>query len=294
MMWYCDLRKTRQSVKIMVVVSVAFLLTGCGAIMRSVTTGLSQDLTQAVLNNNDLETVAAGGPAYLLMVDGLLVSDPESPSLLTAAANLYSQYTSSFVTDSVRAENLSQKALTYALRAMCLRNKGACDLQSVDFQTFTAIIDKMERKDVPVLYTLGAVWTTWLQCRSADWEAIAELPRIRAIMERVVDLQEEYEDGGAHMYLGVFATLVPPASGGKPEVGRAHFQQALELSGGKNLMVYVLYAKYYARLVFDRELHDRLLGEALKMNPDVPGYVLMNTAAQKEARALLKSADDYF
>ena len=293
MMRCCDLWRTCQPVKLVVVVSVAFLLTGCGAMMRSVTTGLSQDLTQAVSNNNDLETVATGGPAFLLMIDGLLVSDPDSPSLLMAAANLYSQYASTFVTDPERARNLSQKALIYARRALCLQRKGACELQSIDFQAFSAIIDDMGKKDVPALYTLGAVWTTWIQCRREDWDAVAELPRVQAIMERVVALQEGYEDGGAHMYLGVFATLVPPAAGGKPEVGRAHFQRALELSGGKNLMIYVLYAKYYARVVFDRALYDRLLTEALNKNPEVPGYVLMNTEAQKEARALLDSADDY-
>ena len=54
-------------------------------------------------------------------------------------------------------------------------------------------------------------------------------------------------------------------------MGRAHFERALELSGGKNLMVYVLYAKYYARLLFDRALHDRLLTEALNKDPEVPG-----------------------
>ena len=290
----CELRRTCRTVKLVVAVSVAFLLTGCGAMMRSVTTGLSHDLSQAVLNNNDLETVATGGPAFLLMVDGLLVNDPNNSSLLMTSANLYSQYTSSFVTDPVRAGNLSQKALTYALDAICFQGKGACELQSIDFKKFSAVIENMDKKDVPALYTLGAVWTTWIQCRSTDWEAIAELPRVRLIMERVVGLQEEYEDGGAHMYLGVFATLVPPVSGGKPEVGRAHFERALELSGEKNLMVYVLYAKYYARLVFDRALHDRLLTEALNKDPEVPGYVLMNTAAQKEARALLESAEDYF
>ncbi len=290
----CELRRTCRTVKLVAVVSVAFLLTGCGAMMRSVTTGLSQDLTQAVLNNSDLETVATGGPAFLLMIDGLLVSDPDSPALLMSAANLYSQYTSSFVTDPLRAKKLSQKALVYALDAMCLQGKGACELQSIDFNEFSAVIESMDEKDVPALYTLGAVWTTWIQCRSTDWEAIAELPRVRSIMERVVALREGYEDGGAHMYLGVFATLVPPVSGGKPEVGRAHFDRALELSGGKNLMIYVLYAKYYARLVFDRAFHDRLLTEALNRDPEVPGYVLMNAAAQKEARALLNSAEDYF
>ena len=247
--------------------AVFCLLSGCGAIMRSVTTGLSDDLSQAILNNNDLETVADGGPAYLLMVDGLLVSNPDSPSLLMTASNLYSQYASAFVTDPARARTLSDKALTYARRALCIESKSACRLNSLDFKEFSAAIEGMRKKDVPALYGLGAAWATWIQFRKDDWDAIAELPRVEAIMQRVVTLWEDYQDGAAHAYLGVFATLIPPSMGGKPEVGRRHFERALALSGDKNLMVYVLYAQYYARMVFNRTLHDRLLHEALKKNP---------------------------
>jgi hypothetical protein len=56
----------------------------------------------------------------------------------------------------------------------------------------------------------------------------------------------------------------------------------------------VLYARQYARAKFDRELHDRLLQEVLKTKPNIPGYTLINTLAQKQARELLDNADDYF
>jgi len=272
----------------------AFLISGCGAMMRSVTADLSDDLSQAVMNNNDLATVESGGAAFLILVDGLLVGDPDNPSLLMTAADLHSQYASNFASGPEQARNLSQKALDYAMRAFCLRMKGDCRLKELDFQEFETLIGTTGPKDVPALYTLGAAWTSWIQARRDDWEAIADLPRAKAIMERVVALDETYEDGGAHMYLGVFATLVPPAAGGKPEEGRRHFERALEISGDRNLMVYVLYAQYYARMVFDRELHDRLLNRVLALDPQVPGYVLVNTAARKQARALLDSAEDYF
>jgi hypothetical protein len=210
------------------------------------------------------------------------------------AANLYGQYATNFASDPEQARNLSQKALDYARRAFCLRIEGECRSQSTNFQEFKSLVDAMGPKDVPALYTLGAAWTGWIQVRRDDWEAIADLPRVKAVMERVVALDEGYEDGGAHMYLGVFATLVPPAAGGKPEEGRLHFERSLEIAGDKNLMTYVLFAQYYARMVFDRELHDRLLARALELDPSVPGYVLVNTAAQKQARALLNSAEDYF
>ena len=59
-------------------------------------------------------------------------------------------------------------------------------------------------------------------------------------------------------------------------------------------MVKVTFARQYARLMCDRKLHDRLLHEVLKANPNFPGYTLINTLARQEAQELLDSADNYF
>jgi hypothetical protein len=56
----------------------------------------------------------------------------------------------------------------------------------------------------------------------------------------------------------------------------------------------VEYARRYARLVFDRKLHDRLLNEVLAADTEVPGFTLSNVLAQRQARELLQSAEDYF
>jgi len=255
---------------------------------------MTDNLAQAILNNNDLATVEAGGPAYLLMVDSLLQDDPNNESLLRAAAAIYTVYTDVFVTDSARAKKLTEKALGYALRAVCVSRSEACDLRQKSFQQFESVLTAFKARDVPALFTLGSAWAAWIQTNRQNWNAVAEISRVDAVMQRVVDLDEFYQDGTAHLYLGVLSAFIPPALGGKPEVGRRHFERALEISKGKNLMVKVMYARHYARLVFDRKLHDRLLNEVLAADPDVPGYALPNTLAQKQARELLKSADDYF
>ena len=107
-------------------------------------------------------------------------------------------------------------------------------------------------------------------------------------------LDETYEKGTPFLYLGVLATLRPPALGGKPSEGKAYFERAIQLSGGRNLAAKVQYAKRYARLVFDQKLHDRLLREALAADTVDPGQTLMNVLAQKEARELLAGSKDYF
>ena len=52
-------------------------------------------------------------------------------------------------------------------------------------------------------------------------------------------------------------------------------------------------ANQYARLIFDRELHDRLLQEVLAADVQAPGLTLMNTVAQERPNST-DSADDYF
>lgn len=255
---------------------------------------MSDDLAYAIVNNDDLETVEAGGPAYLLMIDGFLQGDPDNSSLLRSAASLYTAYTAVYVKDKDRAQRLTDKALHYGLRAICIERSDTCSLKEIRFNDFANIISAMGNKDVPTLFILGAAWAGWIQAHRDDLNAVAEISRVETLMQRVLELDESYQDGDAHLYLGTLATFLPAALGGKPDVGRKHFERAIEISQGKNLMAKVVYAREYARMIFDRELHDRLLGEVLQAEPHVPGYTLMNTLAQKKAEELLDSANDYF
>ena len=270
------------------------LLSGCSYFISSATVDMTENLSQAILNNNDLATVEDGAPAYLLMVDSLLYRNPDNESLLRGASNIYTAYTTVFVKDQDRAKKLTEKALSYALQAICVRRSKTCGFREENFQEFKNTLLSLEIKDVPYMYTLGSAWAAWIQMHREDWNAVAEISRVEALMKRVIELDEFYQDGGAHLYLGVLATFLPPALGGKPDVGKNHFERALKISKDKNLMVKVLYAQHYARLVFDRKLHDRLLNQVLEAKTDVPGYTLSNTLAQERARELLKSGEEYF
>lgn len=270
------------------------LLSGCSYFISTATVDMTDNLSQAISNNNDLATVEAGAPAYLLMVDSLLYRSPDNEPLLREASNIYTAYTTVFVKEKARAKKLTEKALSYALRAVCIRRPKTCGFRDINFQEFKNLLSSLGKKDVPVLFTLGSGWATWVQMHREDWNAVAEISRVEAIMKRVVELDEYYRDGGAHLYLGVLATFLPPALGGRPYVGKKHFERALEISKDKNLMVKVLFAQHYARLKFDQKLHDRLLSEVLDAKTDVPGYTLSNTLAKQRARELLKSGKEYF
>ena len=149
-------------------------------------------------------------------------------------------------------------------------------------------------QDPEPMYSLATAWAGYLQTHSEDMVAIADLPRIEALLERVVALDPGHDHGQAYVYLGVINSLRPEAVGGKPELGRKYFEKAIEISGGKNLYAKTLMAQYYARLVYDQALHDRLLEEVLAADPKAPGFTLTNTLAQQLARKLQESGKDYF
>ena len=123
---------------------------------------------------------------------------------------------------------------------------------------------------------------------------MAELPWVEAALERALELDESYEQGGLHAYVGILNSLRPPALGGHPEVARQHFERAIELSVGRDLSAKVEYARRYARMVFDQELHDRLLMEVLAAPTEAEGYTLFNVLAKQEAAQLLATSREYF
>lgn len=273
---------------------LALSLNGCGGLFAKTGQRFASNLTSAMMDSDDPAIVEAGSASYLLMLDALVRQEPDSPAFRQAAAALNSAYAGAFVKDPQRAAALTDKALAYALDALCMEKEKLCQLREMPVDELRQKLAALKPDDVPLLYTVGSAWAGWIQAHSDDFNAVADMPRVEALMQRVVELDETWQGGAAHLYLGVMATAIPPALGGRPDVGKAHFEKAIALSAGHNLMARVYYAKNYARGVYDRELHDRLLNEVLAADPHWPGWTLSNTLARQEATALLKSADDFF
>jgi len=144
------------------------------------------------------------------------------------------------------------------------------------------------------LYTFGLSWIAYIQAHSDDWNALAKLPQAKSTLLRVQELAPSYKQADIEHFLAVLETIRPPALGGDFDAGLVHFERAMSLSGGYNLSVMVDFAKYYARTLYDRDLHDSLLKGVLAADPVYEGYTLFNTLAQEEAKTLLASAEDYF
>lgn len=268
-------------------------LGGCASMVSSMTGEMATDLEASILNSRDVETVREGIPAYLLLIDSFLRRSPKDEDLLLAASNLHGSF-SVFIEDKARSKLLTDKSLEYALKATCVRRSSLCDLRNMDFETFKETVDRLGPDDVPTLYQTGVAWAGWIEAHSGDWNAVAELGRVKYLMAKIIELDETWEAGGPHLYMGALKTIMPAAMGGKPEEGRRHFEKAMEISNGRYLMTKVVYAEQYARLTFNRSLHDRLLNEVIEADPIQEGMTLVNKVAQQQARELLAGSDDYF
>jgi hypothetical protein len=125
--------------------------------------------------------------------------------------------------------------------------------------------------------------------------AVAELPRVEALMKRVLVLDEKFYFGGPHLFMGIWFASRPKMAGGDLARARYHFQKALEFSQGKFLMTQVYYADHYARKSFDKNLFVATLQNVLETPADIiPQLTLLNTVAHKKAKELLAQADSYF
>jgi hypothetical protein len=266
------------------------LLQGCTTLASRVA---ARTLESAILSGRDPDLVREALPAYLLLVDGLIENNPANPQLLAAGAQLSALYGSQLLDDPTRARALTSKGLAYGERAICAVHEAACGWNRLDYDSYVAALEEIRERDFEVFYAYAGSWLGHLQA-TGNWNAVADLPRVEALLSRLLALDETHDHGTLHTYLGVLNSLRPPALGGRPELARRHFERALELSEGRNLSAKVEYARRYARLVFDQDLHDRLLDEVESAPVEAPGLTLFNVLAKEQARELRESSAEYF
>ncbi len=276
---------------------LGLLVSGCGKMFVYVSQPLFADLSRSFLEQKDPVLVKEGLPAYLILLDGLIESNPKNKDLLLAAARSYSAYAGAFVADQERLRLLVDKARDYAFRSMELQRKGFEAAREGPYDGFLRYLSSLRRKDLPYLFHTASIWAQWIQAHADSLDAVADLPKVRAMMERVIEIDDAYYYGAPHAFMGVLLSIFPPSLGGRPEEARSQFERALDLGEKRYIPSYVFYARYYARPLYKKDLFFRLLKEASSLPVDtVPELTLINTLARDEAKRLMKQAleEEYF
>jgi len=269
-------------------------LAGCSAIVERQTQRFADDLESAIRQYEDPATVADALPAYLLLLEARLQSNPQDAGLHLTTARLTGTYAALFGDGGTSARKLSARALDHARAGACLRAEVLCGLHELPFGQFEQRIDEFDADNLPAVYLLATSWVGWIDSHSDDYAALADLPRAQALLDWIVETSPEHDDGAAWLYLAVLHSQRPPAAGGRPDLARQYFERAREEAGGQNLLVDVMLADHYARLLFDRELFVATLEGVLEDEVEAPEYRLANAVARQRARELLNQTERIF
>jgi predicted anti-sigma-YlaC factor YlaD len=258
-------------------------------------------------SDNDPELVRDAVPFSLKTMESLLVSVPSHQGLLLAACSGFTQYAYAFIqTDADlieskdyqasvegkdRARRMYLRARDYCIRNLDLRHRG---IKVKLVKDPKAALVGTRREEVPALYWTGASWGAAIALGLDRPELIADLPVVRALMERALALDETYSRGAVHEAL-ISLEAVPEAMGGSPQRARQHFERAVALSKGQSAVPYVTLAGSVSVAAQDRAEFERLLKEALAIDVDKdPTLRLANIITQRRARFLLANANDLF
>jgi hypothetical protein len=277
---------------------MGFTLSGCFSgrqLISENAAGLFKAISLSAGRQSDIPLVRQAIPSYLLLIDGLIQSYPDNQNLLLSGAQAYLSYASLLdETENERAAQLIQRAKGYALRALEMNPlfKGAAE-NPVD--VIRGQLEKADPSKVPLLFTVGSIWGTWIAQGPDPVEGMADLPKVEAMIDRVLQLDPHYYFGGPHLFKGILLSARPVQFGGNLDKAEYHFQQALKDSQGKFLMTAVYYAQYYAKQRLDRDLFTKTLSGVLAVPADIdPDLTLMNTLAREKAGKLLAQVDEFF
>jgi predicted anti-sigma-YlaC factor YlaD len=295
--------------KRLLVLLLSLAAAGC-SIKRMAINSLADTLAASgdtFASDDDPELIRDAVPFSLKTVESLLAEVPRHPGLLLTACSGFTQYAYAFIqTDAELIEDRDfdaamagrERALKMYVRGRdyCLRHM---DLRQLGFRQAVArdpaaALASMKAEDVAALYWTGASWGAAVSAGSEKPELIAELPIVRAIMERALALDEDYEEGAIHEALISLESL-PEAMGGSLERARKHYDRAVALSRGLAAGPHVTFAASVSVGAQDRKQFEDLLTKALAIDLNAaPKRRLANLIAQRKARHLLARADDLF
>jgi hypothetical protein len=275
----------------------SFFLSGCSqkVLMVRSMDPIMDDMRTAVNRSTDVDLMRDAMPASLVQLDGFIQAAPDD-KLLLRGAEAYFGYANAFVedTDKKRAGILYLKAREYGLQVL---KKSRAFSKALDGPApeFTEMLKDTGKGDVPALFWTGNSWLSWIALNLDRPDAVMDVPKAVALLERVVELDETYYYGSAHAALGSYYAAQPKIMGNTSEKAKQHFDRAFRISEGKFLFMYYLYAKFYAYQIQDRDLFEKTLRMIMETPSDkYPDMTFANEVARRKAKVLLDDINNYF
>ena len=259
--------------------------------------------------DEDVELVGEALPFGLKLVESLLAQSPRHRGLLLTAASGFALYSFAYVDFRaevaeeedlerashlrVRARKLYLRALDYGLRGLELSYPGFRQQLFANPAAAVRIVTnrRQKQKDVEMLYWTSASLALAISIARNDAAMLARLPEVEAMLNRALELDEDWNQGALHAFQVQLAAAQPG------ELNYAaiqqHYQRALDLSQGKDASLYLAYAETVSVAQQNRAEFDSLIEKALAVDVDAdPNRRLLNALAHRRAEWLRERADE--
>jgi hypothetical protein len=279
-------------------ISTLMLLTACSMgqmVVRGSQTILDSGI-ESMNRETDLQLARDAMPANLKLVEGMLLEDPNNNELRIFAAEGFYGYSYGFIEieDPLRAKLLYRRCYSHAQRA--LQQTGIdIDPESATHEAVEAAVSKAGKKAVPALFWTANCLGKWIDLSRDDLSLVASLSNVATLMQRVIDLDDEFYFGSAHIFFGAYYGGRSPLLGGDFSRSEAEFQRAAEINDNKLLIVNLLQAEFLDRQRLDQQaFHNRLVAIIEAPEDLYPEMALVNGIAKQRAALLLDYEDEWF
>ncbi len=291
---------------------LGLIVAGCGCSVRRYAINklgdALADTGTTFSSDDDPELVRGALPFSLKLIESLLAESPRHRGLLLAACSGFTQYSYAFVQqeadetetrDLAAANALQQRARRLYLRAKIYGLRGL-EVQQPDFGRLLradakAAVSKVSARNVPLLYWTAAAWGSAISLSKDNPALIADLPLVEALIDRALELDEDFDSGAIHGFLITYEPSRQGAKGDPAARSRQHFTRAMELSEGHLASPLVALAEAVVVGKQDRKEFESLLNRALLVDVNAkPEWRLANLVMQRRARWLLSRVDELF
>jgi hypothetical protein len=291
------------------VAALAFAACNMTAFTANQTSKVIKAASPSFQQEPDVDLARAAAPGQLKTVEGFHLASPENDVFIKILAQGYCEYAFGFLEWEVlqaRAKGDADAELHYTKRATglylrCvnygLKLLGKSWERALYGETaaWEAKVKSADKDDVPGMFWTGLGLASAINLNRDDIEMVAYLPKAKLLFERVVALEPTYHNGGAHMALGMLYSAQSTALGGDPARGKAEFEKAIAVTGGKFLIPKVLMARAYGGVTNDREFFHKTLVQVLETSPAVfPEQRLANELAHLRAKFFLSQEKELF
>jgi len=230
----------------------------------------------------DLQLAEDSMPANLGLLNGMIHLDPENIQLHVYAAQAYYGLSYGFTEDKElkRSQEFYLRGLKHGLIALQLSGlDNAKKLNPLDLE------EQLQKLN----------WAKWIDLNRDKASSLIQLPKPTAMMQRVLELDDTFYFGGAHIYFGVLYGARPPMFGGDFEKSRKHFDRAREITDNKLLVADLLQAQYLSRQMNDRDDFHQRLTYIINAPEDLyPEATLLNQIVKRKAKRLLRYEARWF